>query len=180
MWIINLFGDFMKKFFLLLSVSFLLIFGCGETKDKTAETIAEEAIESQTGEDAEVEIDDEGESFSLKTKEGDAEFSAGGKAEIPNDFPKDVYVYDGASVQLSMAAEGNFSLKLITDDNVDKIISKYEKEMESEGWEIEGRVDVADQKTRIFKKENRQVSLSASPENDKYFILINTAIINDN
>jgi hypothetical protein len=168
----------MKNLLLLLTVSFIL-FSCGETKENAAEKIAEEAIEAETGENVDINIEDESGSVTITTKDGDAEFSANNNAEIPDDFPDDVFVYPDTKVQLSMAVEGNFSLKLIAGDGLDEIISKYEKEMTDEGWKIEGSVDIADQKTRIFKKNNRQVSVSVAPENNQHYILINTAILND-
>jgi len=79
----------------------LALTGCGQAAEQAAEEAAEQAIEAQGGGD--VEIDADGESFSVEGEDG-SEFSVGSD-ELPDDFPAEVPIPEGGTVESSSSVQ---------------------------------------------------------------------------
>ncbi len=82
----------------------------------------------------------------------------GGGAKVPADYPKDVPVYDSAKVIMAQSAsEKNMhNLVLESTDPPDKIADFYKKGLESNGWKIEGTMNMADVNMFTAVKDKRQ------------------------
>src|SRR5690606_10531528 len=83
-------------------VAALSLSGCGPSAEEAAaERTAEAALGALTGHD--VEIDDDGETISYTTEEGQVTMTGGGSAQLPGNFPDDVYLPAGYAVQSTLA-----------------------------------------------------------------------------
>lgn len=82
--------------------------------DKIGEQIAEKAFEAQTG--ARVDIDSQGEDVTIKTEEGQTQYSAGGRAKLPDNFPKELVVVSDAKIIMSSSSGLSSSVSYITND----------------------------------------------------------------
>lgn len=131
----------------------LLLFGAGcapaeqaaqTVRNKIAEGAAEGAIKAQTGADVDVNVNNNGLSFT-DPKTGRS-FSAGDNVSIPSNFPRDVPVYAGATpTSVSVFEEQkSASLLLITADDRNTVKDWYATESESLGWTKEGIIETAD------------------------------------
>ena len=143
-----------KKIFF-ASGLFALIFifsGCGEKQ--IGEEIIEKAIESQTG--GKVDINTDKNEMTIKSKEGEFNFSGGASAVLNKDFPRDVYIAPDAQIILSMAngQSNSFSAAYVTLGSIDDTYVKYKNELGNNGWIIENNLEMisADSKTAVFKK----------------------------
>lgn len=131
----------------------LALTGCGK---KLGERIAEKAIEagmSKNGEHAKVDLSDG--KMTIQGKDGTAVFSTGKNAQIPADFPKDVFVPDGAAVMTSITVPNGMSLVLTAKDNVESVIATYKGKMAASGWKEEMSMNQGDNAMLVYKKETR-------------------------
>ena len=126
--------------------------GCGFAAEQASEAI----VEGSTG--ADVEIDDDGESVSIETEDGSVEISGGDSATIPDGFPKDVPLYDGALVmsQKFDTEDGvAYNIGIKTDDGANDVAEWYSDEFASEGWTVttESTNDTGDMTMVSFQVE---------------------------
>jgi hypothetical protein len=137
--------------------------GCGrKTNEAVAEKAMENAIAKQTGGKADVDIKKD--SIRIQTKEGEMTMSAGGNATVPSGFPKDVWVYPGATVKMALEVPEGYTLNLATKDAVAKVSEAYLKEMTARDWTKEMSMDMGGNSMLGFKKEGRALNLVISSE----------------
>lgn len=146
----------------MLFYSFLIVtlFFAACNGEKTAEKMAEEAIEKQTGEEADINIED-GET-EVKTKDGKATLKTGASVDLPDDFPEDVYICDNPNIIQTVGAEGSYIVVYQTEMSSEDIANSYMTEMKKEGWKLEGESNQANQKIRAFKKDERSTGVIIS------------------
>ncbi len=175
-----------------------LLTGCGKAQDKAADKIVEKAIESDAaakGEKVKVDIDSDKGTFSMKTNEGTIEvkgdegsysmksdkgsfeMKTGEGAGLPDNFPKDVPVYAGLKIEMSMsmAEQDGFTVSGTTPDSIDKISEFYQKESADKGWKEEMNMKQPDTHMLIYKKEGRVLNVVVSKSDDKTSVSITTA-----
>jgi hypothetical protein len=121
----------------------------------------ENAIENDTGENAEVNMD--GDSMRIETDEG--VFTTG--QELPADWPSDVPAYPEAEVQFSAAMNGNTGdpgagALFVTPDTVADVMGFYRTELEQNGWTISGNMEAAGTSFVGATKDNRVVSVAVT------------------
>lgn len=168
----------MKKVTVFLSLSLaltmVLVFatGCANplqkaAQEKAAEKTAEKIIEDSLGGNAQVEIDESGETTTIKTEEGETTWGA---TSIPENFPGDVPIYPDAKVTFAHVGAGgdgeSASASLETGDSADKVSAWYKEAMNTNGWTVEG-TDTwgsgADKYVSYFGKQgNRDFSVGIS------------------
>lgn len=125
----------MKKFL----IGALLVLVCIPLGGCTwlAEKVTEEIAESQTGEDVDIDYDNDG-GVEITTDEG--EWAAGSKASIPDDFPSDIPVVDyNAVVSSSSFSDENdgtksFTVMVESKKSLTDTKDYYQTSMLDEGW----------------------------------------------
>jgi len=159
----------MKKLSIVLFILTLAVLGC--TKG-TEEKAAEKAIETATGKKVEADLSDG--SVKLKSEDGTFEMTSGDSAELPEGFPKDVYVYENASIQMAMDMPHGMSVGLHTSDGVRKVSDAYKKAMEKEGWKKFSATDAGDSYHLVYGKEqeDRMAQITIAREDDKTVIAL--------
>ena len=100
----------------------------------------------------------------------------GGK--VPDDYPKDVPLYEGTKVIMSNTASEKHAKHLVLEstDPADKIAEYYKKGLESNGWKIEGTMNMGEMNMFTASKENRQLVVQIANSADKRTI---TQILTD-
>jgi hypothetical protein len=100
----------------------------------------------------------------------------GGK--IPDGYPKDVPLYEGTKVIMSNTASEKHAKHLVMEskDPADKIAEYYKKGLESNGWKIEGTMNMGEMNMFTAAKENRQLVVQIANSADKRTI---TQILSD-
>jgi len=149
----------MKKLLIAVLAAGVSCCGCGK---KIAEKVTEKAVERQLAKDgvkADVNLSDS--KMTVKTKDGTVTVSGGGDVKVPDTFPKDVYIYDGASVLASVTVPQGQNLQLQTKDSGEKVMSAYKSKLTAEGWKEEASFNTAQQTMVSFKKGDRMVNVMA-------------------
>lgn len=129
---------------------------------------AERVIESATG--GKVNVDSNSGDVTVKTDQGTWSTSS----KLPSDFPKDVPVYPGATVESSVAANqeqgGGQYVGLQTTDALDAVVAWYKKEVAAQGWKIETDATVQGNLILGASKDTRELSLTVASSDGKVTI----------
>ena len=124
----------------LIVVLALWLVGCQSVSEKIGEEIGEEIAGGVVGGDVEV----DGDSVTVETDDGAVTVENGEAGELPDGFPDDFPIYDGATVDSasSIAADGDttFYVNLVSKDAVGDVYDWYKEEFGSSGWEIKSDV----------------------------------------
>ena len=140
---------------LILSAIVFISAGCGKGQE---EKIAEKAIEKQLGEGTKADISDD--SVSIESKDKKTRITAGKNATVPEDFPKDIYIYPDSRVEGTVKTPTGKMVTLVSQDDVAKIFETYQKEMKSLGWEEQTTMNMNGQAVLTLKKDERAANIT--------------------
>jgi hypothetical protein len=139
----------------------LFISGC----QKASEKAAEKAIEAGMAKDGtKAKVDISGGKVSIETKDGTAVYSGGKDAKLPDNFPKDVYVYEGATIMASVSVPDGFNLTMETKDGSDKILAAVKGKMTGLGWKSEMEMNQNNNSMITYKKGERNVTINIASQ----------------
>ncbi len=158
----------------ILSSLLLVNTGCG--RRRLQERMIERAIEHQTGQKANVRLDDDNGTVTMNTPEGQLSVTTGKSATIPDSFPKDVFLYPGASVLQTMVVPQGYQLVLSTADDSSQVAERYRKEMTSQGWTSQLEMTHSDQTILGYEKKGRSAMVTLAREKEGNTQIILTAM----
>ena len=152
---------------ILLALAAGLFAGCGND-DAAAERTAEEILEAGSGEDVDVDVD--GEDVTIEGKDGSSSFST--SDELPEGWPDDIAMPDGAKLQGSSAIAAGEGRNLTTSGTVDlsvrDVVTHFEGEFEE--WKTEGTADIGTGddavSNRSWSRDGDQATLTATRSGD--------------
>jgi hypothetical protein len=154
----------MKKQIVYLTSLMVLAFffsGCGKSvEQKAAEKAVEKAIERSSG--GQVKVDLSQEQVKIKDQQGESVISAKGLAQIPSDFPKDVYVHPNTKVLMVQKMEGGFHVLLESAENPEPLVNLYKDKMKSDGWQEKAVMAMGQTGIFTYEKENRKAVVTIS------------------
>lgn len=158
----------------LIVAAALALAGCGKAREKiadkiaekAAQKIAEKAIEKQSG--GKVKADLAGNKVTIKGEKGEeVNMDGSGKAQLPEGFPKDVYVLEGAAMNTTARQENQYTVLMTSSEDQDKVLKTYKEKLAKNGWKETNSVDTGDLRMRTYEKESRQVMLSVAKDGGK-------------
>lgn len=135
-----------KSLLVVLAVLFVIgVSGCGKRDSET----------TSGARGSRVKVDRSSGKVTIKDDKGTAEISAGGTVKLPEGFPSDVYVYDGATVFVSAKHANALSVSLRTKDAAAKVLETYSAKMKAAGWKEETAVEMGGGGSRHYTKDKR-------------------------
>lgn len=170
----------MRQRLIVLVVAALLVASCGntvkekaaeakakvtETKERATEKILEKLIEKKTGEKVKVNVSKG--RINIKGEKGEVTFTRDGDGEAPEDFPKDVYIYEDAGIVMSATQLTTFSLVLRTPDDFEKVMDTYREKMTSLEWEEVAADNTSGVLMLQYKKANRSAMVRRIDRKDE-------------
>ena len=164
----------MKKI-LLVGVIILLavtLSGCKNTAEKTAESI----IESSTGGEVEVDIDNE----SMIININDGSLVVGEGVGLPSTFPDDVYVIDGEIIS-SMTIDNNstYQVQIDTTESYTDAVAMYDEKLQADGWSIISTLEISDGADIMAEKDDRYTTVSIATSEGITVVIITTSVISE-
>ncbi|MGA3043927.1 MAG: hypothetical protein ABSF54_24395, partial [Bryobacteraceae bacterium] len=89
--------------------------------------------------------------------------------KVPDDYPKDVPIYNPAKVVMSQSASDKNARNLMLEspDASDKIVDFYKKGLEGNGWKTESTMATAQLTMLTATKDKREVVLQITDAGDK-------------
>ena len=146
----------MRNATLVLAALTLALAACSKSP---GERLAEAAIEASTGQKAT--IDAESGEVTFTTDQGEMKISSGDAAELPESFPKDVFLPDDYKVASAMEMPNAMVLEIDAPGQVGPMFAAATKHMASEGWEQRMLMqDDARSRMVVYEKDKRNVTLS--------------------
>jgi hypothetical protein len=147
-------------FALLLAVA-VLGMGCGRSKTRTVTgPNGEKYTVSEKGDKVDV-------TFTGKSGEK-VQISSGDKCvALPDDFPKDVPVYQGATININSKTREGMMVMLKSNESPEKIKQYYEKATKEQGWEEnENTVAMGNITILGYKKDNRTLTVTINTDKE--------------
>lgn len=139
-----------------LACIIVLSVGCRDrdrTEERAGERLLERALRDAGGDEADVRITEGG--MTIKTDDGEITVSEGAGARLPADFPEDVLVYQGASVDSSVDTGAGKMVILMSSDSPGNVAAAYREEMPARGWTQEQAIERRDQVMLIYSKNGK-------------------------
>ncbi len=126
----------MKKglYFALIVLMVGAFAGCFPTK-KVAEVATEQAVESATN--GEVDVDVDGNKTTFVDEATGTKTEVGEDIDLPDGFPSDVPVYDDATIVAASTQGDTYYVTMTSTDAYDTIKTYYETEVPQEGWTVD-------------------------------------------
>ena len=135
--------------------------GCGKSSQEKA---MEQAIEYSSGGKAQVDLT--GNQVEISTDEGKINVASGKGVTVPDGFPKDIYLHDGAKVMTAMTMPQGQMLTLETADPADKVADAYRTAMSAAGWKQEMAMDSGTGKMLSYSKDKQQAQVTIDGDSD--------------
>ena len=138
-------------------VSCLAVGGCKKAADKAIENkLAREGVNAK--------VDSSGGKMTIQTKDGTTVVSGGKDTKVPENFPKDIYVYEGATITGSVSVPNGFSLAMETGDSADKVLATIKSKMTGLGWKEEMNMNQGKTSIVSYKKGQRTAMVNINAD----------------
>ena len=135
----------------------LVLAGCGKTPEQT---VTEMKNEDSAGVDTKVDLQKNEMTITGETEGGGYTDSSGEAAEIPKDFPADVYKYSPSEVMTAMDMPEGGVLVLTTADDVPTVAEAYKREMTARSWSEQSAVKNGERLILVYEKEERIANIT--------------------
>ena len=163
--------DYMKEavYFVIAMtiVSCLALGGCKKAAEKAVENrLAREGVNAK--------VDSSGGKMTIQTKDGTTVVTGGKDAKVPENFPKDIYVYEGATIKGSVSVPNGFNLVMETSDSADKVLGTIKSKMTSLGWKEEMTMNQDKTSMVSYKKGERTAMVNINADKTTHITLTTT------
>ena len=144
----------------------LVLSACGQSEEKAAETLVEKALEANTGHEVDVDVDDDGQTVTIKTDQGTLTQTSGDNVALPDDFPADVSLPDDYKLMSVMTMGPVTSVVMQSPGTLSDLFKHFKAGQAGEGWKETLSMQGADGSMLGFEKEKRSllVNLGTSEE----------------
>jgi len=127
--------------------------GCGK---KVSEDLAEETVEEGLGADEVVELQLDSDAAPVESEEGRIDVQVGAGAQIPANFPKDVYVPAQANVLSAITMPDGVNLSLQSAESLSAVLEQYVEEMRKQGWAADVTMETVESAMYSYAKGERR------------------------
>lgn len=163
----------MKKLVVIsLSAVIAFMFTACIDSEKVAEKATEKIIENASGEKIDLETSKDGKKSKvvMKGEDGEEVTFSGGDDEIPEDFPKEIYIPKGkveSSGTISSGEGSMITVNIISEKSFKDIKEKLIEEMKNTGWEADQTMEVDESAMLNFTKGDDTATITINKEGDK-------------
>lgn len=144
----------------------LALTGCQQAAEQAAEQAVEQAIEDGGSGVSDVEIDDNG----ITVEGEDGSFSAGQGDELPEGWPSEVALPDGATITSSMGVdqggEQGWSVVANFDDSPNAVVDAFKASLTGAGFTEDSAYTSADMTLLAYSSDTYTVAVTVGPEGD--------------
>lgn len=130
----------------------LIVAGCTKAPEQAP---AGKQIESATDTGAKVDPQKQETIITGETEQGTYSIASGPEAQIPEDFPTDIYIYRPSKIMAAMDRPGGNSLGLATADDVSTVAKAYKREMTAKGWSQKSAEQDGGRLMHVYEKQGR-------------------------
>ena len=160
---------------IIATFSIALVFGCSR-KEMTIETGEGKVTFGKDGEGFKIKTDKgtvtmTGDTFDIKSKEGEAKVSFG-QNKLPENVSKEIPIYSPSQVVMSQVLNDgkNVHLSLTTSDDSEKVKKFYEQRMSSGGWNIMNTMNMGPATVLSGSKGDNELNVTLNRNEDQTII----------
>lgn len=135
----------------------LVLTACGNAEEKAAETLAEKALEANSGQDVDVDIDEDGETVTIQTEQGTIKQSSGDNVALPDDFPTDVTLPGDYKVMSVMTMGAVTSVVMEVPEAPSSVFTDIKAGQATQGWKETLSMQGSDGSMLGFEKGDRSL-----------------------
>ena len=95
--------------------------------------------------------------------------------EIPDTFPKDVPILEGAVPKLSMTQGNAQVLHLLVPGGIGEAAKAYQEQLKGAGWEIETSMNMGESSMLQAKKDNRKCAVVVLKDDEGTLVQLNVS-----
>jgi hypothetical protein len=142
----------------------LALSACGKSQEKAAETLAEEALEANSGQKVDVDIEDDGQTVTIQTEEGTIKQTSGDNVALPAEFPTDIALPDDYKLMSVMTMGPVTSVVMEVPQSPSDLFATFKSKQADQGWKETLAMQGTDGSMLGFEKGDRSmlVNLSSS------------------
>jgi hypothetical protein len=146
----------------------LVLSACGKSEEKAAETLAERALEANSGQDVDVDIDSDGDgqTVTIQTEEGTITQSSGDNVALPADFPADIALPAGYKVMSVMTMGPVTSVVLEVPESPSDLFASFKSDQSGQGWKETLAMQGRDGSMLGFEKDDRSLLVNLGRSED--------------
>jgi len=146
-----------KKSSLIVGILFFTVFVSGCGTNKLVENQIENNLEKNLGGNAKVDLNSG--AINLQTENGSLQ--VGGKINLPEGFPSDVYVMDGQilSAMQNFGVNG-YQVIISTTKSITETQTLYNEKLKNDGWNIQNTMNLGTSFILSAIKDTRSLSVS--------------------
>ena len=144
----------------------LVLSACGKSEEKAAETLAEQALEANSGQDVDVDIEDDGQTVTIQTEEGTLKQSSGDNVALPSDFPTDISLPAEYKVMSVMTMGPVTSVVMEVPESPSDLFASFKSGQSGQGWKETLSMQGADGSMLGFEKEDRSLLVNLGRSED--------------
>ena len=146
----------------------LVLSACGRSEDKAAETLAEKAIEANSGQDVDVDIDSDadGQTVTIQTEEGTIKQSSGDNVTLPADFPTDITLPASYKVMSVMTMGPVTSVVMDVPESPADLFASFKSGQAGQGWKETLSMQGGDGSMLGFEKDDRSLLVNLGRSED--------------
>lgn len=150
----------------LVLVAVVYSFFIRKASQKVGEKMLENMVESQTGAQVDINTGLSGQ-VNIKTADGQTQYSAGGTAAIPDNFPRELLIIDDARVVISSTTPDMSSITFYTNDDSATVYNKYVTALKAADWETGMQIDTGKGKVLSMTKGSEAVVITIGENESK-------------
>jgi hypothetical protein len=135
----------------------LVLSACGKAEEKAAETLAEEALEANSGQDVDVDIQDDGQTVTIQTEQGTLKQSSGDNVSLPENFPGDVTLPADYKLLSVMTMGPVTSVVMEVPQPPSDVFEAFNSDQAGQGWKQSLSMQGADGSMLGFEKDDRSL-----------------------
>lgn len=135
----------------------LVLSACGKSEEKAAETLAEEALEANSGQDVDVDIADDGQTVTIETEQGTLKQSSGDNVALPDNFPTDVTLPADYKVMSVMTMGPVTSVVMEVPEAPSSVFGDFKSGQAAQGWKETLSMQGSDGSMLGFEKGDRSL-----------------------
>jgi hypothetical protein len=138
-------------------LSLCLLAACGKSPQ-------EAAVSAATG--GKVDMKQEGDKTTVTTADGQISVSTQAGQPLPTDFPKDIWLPDGYSIQTAANFGGAQVLDMVVPGDIAGNAQTASSKMQADGWKQTMSLAQNDSQVLMFEKDGRSTQLAFTKNDD--------------
>ena len=131
------------------------------------ENAVEKMIEAQTGAKVDIETGANGQDVTIKTADGQTQYSAGGDVQLPAGFPQELVLVGDAKLIMASSSPTGSTVTYLTDFDQAAVFDKFISDLTGLGWKKDMEVNAGEGKMLNISKGNEMAYITIGENSAK-------------